>query len=127
MRARRTFLFLDGFKHTFSLKNTDLYRDDGITVLPNSFGFKVEKLNKQTQSIFESVGLQVTVESQKVITNSLDVKLNLNDHSYMPYKKPKANFMYVNKSSRHPKIILKQISNIINERLNNRSSKEENF
>ena len=45
----------------------------------------------------------------------------------MPYKKPNAKIMYVNKNSSHPKTIIKQIPNIINERLNKRSSKEENF
>ena len=35
--------------------------------------------------------------------------------------------MYVNKHSIHPKNIIKQIQNIINQRLNKRSSKEEHF
>ena len=67
------------------------------------------------------------MEAPLVTTDFLDVKLNLNDLSYMPYKKPNAKIMYVNKNSSHPKTIIKQIPNIINERLNKRSSKEENF
>ena len=35
--------------------------------------------------------------------------------------------MYINKCSSHPKNIIKQIQNIINQRLNKRSSNEENF
>ena len=42
----------------------------------------------------------------------------------MPYKKTNAEIMYVNKNSSHPKNIIKQIPNIINERLNKRCSKE---
>ena len=118
---------LDGLKNIFGLKRVGLYRDDGIAVLPNSSGFIVEKLKKQTHAFFKSMGLRVTVESPMVITDFLDVKLNLNDLSYMPYKKPNAKIMYVNKNSSHPKTIIKQIPNIINERLNKRSSKEENF
>ena len=45
----------------------------------------------------------------------------------MPYKKQNAKTMYVNKQSSHPKNIIKQIPNIINQRLNKRSSTEENF
>ena len=73
------------------------------------------------------MGLRVTVESPLVITDFLDVKLNLNDISFMPYRKQNAKIMYVNKQSSHPKNIIKQIPNIINQRLNKRSSKEENF
>ena len=35
--------------------------------------------------------------------------------------------MYINKCSSHPKNMIKQIPNIINQRLNKRSSNEENF
>ena len=45
----------------------------------------------------------------------------------MPYKKKNAKIMYINKCSSHPKNIIKQIPNIINQRLNKRSSNEENF
>ena len=102
---------LDGLKDIF-----------GLAVLPNSSGFKVEKLKKQTHAFFKSMGLRVTVESPLVITDFLDVKLNLNDISFMPYKKQNAKIMYVNKQSSHPKNIIKQIPNIINQRLNKRSS-----
>ena len=71
--------------------------------------------------------LRVTLESLLVITGFRDVKLNLNDLLYMPYKKPNAKIMYVNKTSSHPKTILKEIPNIINKLLNKRSSKKENF
>ena len=118
---------LDVFKGIFGLNRVGLYRDDGLAVLPNSSGFKVEKLKKQTHAFFKSMGLRVTVESPLVITDFLDVKLNLNDISFMPYRKQNAKIMYVNKQSSHPKNIIKQIPNIINQRLNKRSSKEENF
>ena len=62
-----------------------------------------------------------------MITEFLDVELNLNDISYKPYRKPNSNIMYINKNSSHPKNIIKQIPNIINDRLNKRSSTQENF
>ena len=60
-------------------------------------------------------------------TDYLDVKLNLYDLSYMPYKNQNAKIMYINKCSSHPKNIINQIPKIINKRLNKRSSNEENF
>ena len=118
---------LDGLKNIFGLERVGLYRDDGLAVLPNSSGFKVERLKKQTHAFFKSRGLRVTVESPMLTTDFLDVKLNLSDLSYMPYKKKNAKIMYINKCSSHPKNIIKQIPNIINQRLNKRSSNEENF
>merc|ERR1712240_404487 len=118
---------LDGLKSIFGLERVGLYRDDGLAVLPNSSGFKVERLKKQTHAFFRSMGLKVTVESPLVVTDFLDVKLNLSDLSYMPYKKKNAKIMYINKCSSHPKNIIKQIPKIINQRLNKRSSKEEHF
>ena len=60
-------------------------------------------------------------------TDYLDVKLNLYDLSYMPYKKKNGKIMHINKCSSHPKNITNQIPKIINQRLNKRSNNEENF
>ena len=95
--------------------------------MPNSSGFKVERLKKQIHTIFKSMGLQVTVESLMLTTDYLDVKLNLNDLYYMPYKNQNTKTMYINKCFINPKNIIKQIPNIINQRLNKRSSNKENF
>ena len=54
---------LEGLKDIFGLNRIGLYRDDGLAVLSNSSGFKVEKLKKQTHAFFKSMGLKVTVES----------------------------------------------------------------
>ena len=62
-----------------------------------------------------------------MITDFLYVELNLNDISYTPYRKQNSNIMYINRNSSQPKNIIKQIPNIINDRLNKRSSTEENF
>ena len=84
----------------------------------------VNSANKKTCGVrreHTTMGLRVTVESSLVITDFLDVKLILNDLSYMPYKKLNAKIMYVNENSSLPKTVLKQIPNIINRR----SSKKE--
>ena len=118
---------LSGLKDIFGAGNVGLYRDDCLAVLPKYSGFKIERLKKQTHAYFKSLGLRITVEAPLMITDFLDVELNLNDISYKPYRKPNSNIMYINKNSSHPKNIIKQIPNIINDRLNKRSSTQENF
>ena len=73
------------------------------------------------------MGVRLTFESSMMTTEYLDMKLNLYDLSYMPYKKQNAKSMYINKCSSHTKNIIKQIPNIINQRLNKRPSNEENL
>ena len=43
------FFLLDWLKNIFGLERVGLYRDDGLAVLPNSSGFKVERLKKHLQ------------------------------------------------------------------------------
>ena len=120
---------LSGLKYIFEAGNVGLYLDGGMAILLNCFGFKVERLKKQTHAYFKSLGLRITVLSPLMITDFLDVELNLNDISYMLYRKQNSNIIYINKSSSHSYIknIIKQIPNINNDRLNKRSSAEENF
>ena len=64
------------------------------------------------------MGLQATVKSPMVTTDYLDVKLNLYDLRNMPYKKQNSKTMFINKDYSHPKNIIKQKPNMINQRLN---------
>ena len=59
-------------------------------------------------------------------TAYLDVKLNLNDLSYMSYKKQNAKAIY-NLYSSHQKNTTKQILNTINQLLNRWFSNKEKF
>ena len=72
-------LFFRRIKKCFVLERFGLYGDDRLAVLPNSSGFKVERLKKQTHAFFKSMGLRVSVESPMMTTEYLNVKLNLND------------------------------------------------
>ena len=44
---------LDRLKNIFGLKRVGLYRDDGIAVLHNFSGFKVEKVKKLTHAFYK--------------------------------------------------------------------------
>ena len=60
-------------------------------------------------------------------TDFLDIELNLPNKTYIPFRKPNSDILYVNNKSNHPNQILKQLPITINERLNNLSSNEESF
>ena len=84
-----------------------------MIVWRNCSAFKVETLKKQKHAYFKFLGLRITVRAQLIITDFLNVELNLNDISYTPYRKQNSNIMYINKNSSHPKNIIKQIPNIM--------------
>ena len=81
-----------------------LYRDDGLTVFKNTSGPQSEKNKKTFQKMFQNKGLDVIITCNTKIVNYLDVTLNLNNGSYLPYKKPneETNYMYVNSDHPHP-------------------------
>ena len=81
-------LLLDGLKTFLVQKELDV-QNDSLAVLPNSSGLKIKSLKKNL-AFFKSIGLQVTIESPMMTTDYLDVKLNLNDLSYKPYKNQNA-------------------------------------
>ena len=54
----RLFL-LDGLENIFILERVGLYRDDGLAVLLNSAGFKIERL--KNTCFFKPIGLRVIV------------------------------------------------------------------
>jgi len=67
------------------------------------------------------------VDAGLIKTDFLDIELNLPNKTYIPFRKPNSDILYVNNKSNHPNQILKQLPITINERLNNLSSNEESF
>ena len=63
------FMLLLPNKHV-NKNNIGLYRDDDLAILKNTSNPEAEKLKKKFQKLFK-----------EKVTNSLDIKLNLNDGS----------------------------------------------
>ena len=103
-----------------------LYRDDGLGV---SYGSpkEVESYKKEICSVFESIGLKITIETNKKIVDFLDITLNLNTGKYQPFLKPGNKPIYINTGSNHPPSVLRAVPDGINTRLSNISSDEETF
>ena len=62
-----------------------LYRYDGLRIVPNSNGRKIDKIKKNITKTFKDEGLKITVEANIDIVNFLDVTLNI---KFSPYQKP---------------------------------------
>ena len=89
-----------------------LYRDDGLTVLNKVTSQKTDKIRKKIIKVFKDNGISIDIETNLVEVNFLDVKFNLKNGSYRPYKKPNDELKYTNFLSNHPPQILKKLTNI---------------
>ena len=118
---------LHGLNKIFGPGLVGLYRDDGLAAIPIQSGYKTEKLKASIHRFAKGFGLKVTIEAPLTSTDFLDVQLNIDSKSFAPYRKPNSRILYVNAGSNHPSNIINSIPNIINDRLNKRSSSEKAF
>ena len=100
---------LDLLTKEFGKQNIGLYRDDGLSCFENISGPDSEKIKKKLFKIFKSNGLSITVECNLIVTDFLDVTLDLKSVTYCPYRKPNNKLFYINKHSNHPPLIINEI------------------
>ena len=81
-----------------------LYRDDGLGIMKNMSGPEIERKQKQIIKIFKDCGLNIAIKTNLKSVDFLDIRLNLRDNTYQPYRKPNSEPIYINKSSNHIKI-----------------------
>ena len=72
-----------------------IYRDDGIMIINNENGRKIERIRKKLHNVFSEIGLKITTQISDIIANYLDITLNLRDMSYKPYHKPNIHLIYI--------------------------------
>ena len=77
--------------------------------------------------MFKEIGFKIEIETNLKIVNFLDVTFNLANSTYRPYRKPNDNLLHIHTSSNHPTQIIKHLSDLIEEKLSNNSSKEQVF
>ena len=73
--------------------------------------FQAHKLNRNVIKVFKTVGLKITIQAGWCIVSFLDVKFNLNNGTYQPYRKPDNNPVYINKKSNYPPVVLSSFRN----------------
>ena len=74
------------------------YKDDGLGTLRNTSGPEADRRCKSIIKIFKECGLPITCEVNKQIVDFLDVRLNLNEQIYKPYRKPNNEPVYKHNS-----------------------------
>ena len=107
--------------------DSGLYRDDGLLVLRNVNGQQIDRVRKNTIQTFKNVAFLIDIETNLKIVDFLHITFELINSTFKPYKKPNDSLLYIKKSSNHPPQIIKQLPQIINDRLLKNSSNEEVF
>ena len=107
-------------------KHIGLYRDDGLAAIPGS-GPQVERMRKQIIKEFKKIGLQVTTEVNIKRTDFLDIFFDLDTETFKPFRKKNEKPVYINTRSNHPKIIIQQLPEMIENRISSLSSNKEIF
>ena len=100
------------------------YRDHGLIILKKVTSQNTDKIRKKIIQVFKDNGFSIDIVTNLVEVNFLDVKFNLRNESYQPYKKPNDELKYINVLSNHPPQILKQLTVTISDRLSRNSSNE---
>ena len=62
--------------------NIGLYRDDGVAVINNAKDPKFERLRKKHNRYIQNGGLSITIETNLIETDILDLKFNLSTGKY---------------------------------------------
>ena len=104
-----------------------IYRDDGLLLVHEANGPKVDRIRKKIIKVFIDNGLTISIESNLTVTDFLDVALDLENEQYYPYRKPNNHPIYVSTSSNHPPSVIKEIPHMIENRISKLSCNKEEF
>ena len=118
---------LNKIKPLLDSNNAGLYRDDGLAIVHKANGPKVDRLRKDIISLFKDEGLSITIDTNLIETDFLDVSFNLNTEKYFPFRKPNNAPLYIHSKSNHPPSIIKQLPSMTNKRISSLSCDEIEF
>ena len=120
-------LLLNELTNLLGRENVGLYRDDGLAIMDKATGPRLDKMRKDIIALFQQHGLKITIDTNLSTVEFLDVAFDLHRNRYYPHRKPNDPPLYINASSNHPKSILKQVPEMINERISNLSCNAREF
>ena len=118
---------LDKLSSLLGKDNVGLYRDDGLGVVRSKSGRRLDKLRKDIVQLFKEEGLTITINMNLQIADFLDATFDLSNELYYPFRKPDNKPLYINRNSNHPPAVLKEIPNMVNQRLCSLSCNEDVF
>ena len=100
-----------------NLEQVGFYRNNGIIFKPGSNGPETSKIQKIIRT-FKWLVLRIEIASNLKIVDFLDVTFNLNNCIFKSFSKNNSIPTYVNIESNHPRSLLEQIPNAVNQRIN---------
>ena len=103
-----------------------LYRDDGLAVIKSTSCPILDKMRKSIIALFKE-GLSITIDTNLIETDFLDMKFNLATGKFFPFRKPNNVPLYINTKSNHPSTIIKDLPKIINKSLSELSCNKDEF
>ena len=78
-------------------------------------------------TLFKNEGLGITIDTNLIETDFLDITFNLTTGKFCPYRKPNNIPLYINVKSNHPPSIIKDLPKMITKRLSDLSGNKEEF
>ena len=108
-------------------KNVGLYRDDGLAVIHQTNGPKMDRIRKDIIALFKSEGLSTTIDTNLIESDFLDVSFSLEMDKVFPYRKPSNTPLYIHSRSNHPPSIIKQLPSMTNKCISSMSCNENEF
>ena len=104
-------------------KNVGLYKDDGLAVLHQPNAPKIGRIRKVIITLSRSEGIYITIDTDFIETDFLDVSFNLEMGKCFPYRETNNTILYIHFESSHPpsmnyhqlqlpSMIKRQISNL---------------
>ena len=106
-------------------KNVRIYRDDGLAVINQANGQKMEE--NKIIALFKSEGLSTTIDTNLIETEFFDDSFNLEMEIFFSYRKPSNTPLYIHSELNHLSSIIKQLPSMINKRISNLSCNEHEF
>ena len=86
---------LDKLSKLLGKNNVGLYRDDGLAAVKSTSGPVLDKMRKNIITLFKNEGLGITIDTNLIKTDSLDVTFNLTTGKFFPYRKPNNIPLYI--------------------------------
>lgn len=91
-------------------QDVGLYLDDGLAVVKNINGPKLDKLRKKIITIVKAENFCITMKTDLIETDLSDVIFNLHTGKYFPYCKHNNDPLYINIQSKYLNTIKKKKS-----------------
>ena len=108
-------------------KQVGLYRDDGVGILRNMSGSEMDRTTKSLIKIFQECGLSIVCKIHLTSVDFLDIRFDMKQGTYTPYRKPNSDPICIHKHFNHSQNILRDLLKSISKIISDTSSNEEMF